>query len=263
MKPAQSTQKLNEYLLLSLVRGERCVLRVPGFTGPNIRQRLLTYARQSSLDRYRVIVNSESGQTVRDLGVLRVGTPYNLTYSGGSLDDYYVRAAVMRQALRDACAPDPDPICCLLHELNRFWPSGAALATFDGQEMNAGIIRVVRAEDSAVGASQPHFDCLPPFICPLIHQFAACIYLDTPTHGGELEIWDVPSKSAAEISEIDFRTDLRGMLPPSTFVPVANGDLIVFNSRRPHCVRPFAEGARISLHTFIGLTKLGQLVLWS
>ena len=125
------------------------------------------------------------------------------------------------------------------------------------------IIRVVLAEESMIGARQPHFDCLPHAICPLAQQFAACVYLNTLAHGGELEIWSVPPRTALEISGIDSGTDLRRMLPPSLLAPVSNGVLILFTARRPHCVRPFVEGERTSSHAFAGLTDAGRLVLWS
>ena len=97
--------RLDEVTLRALVYGETCVLRIPDFCPLPVRERLLSFTRQSRLEPYQAIAISEGRQTVKNLGVHRVGTPFNLTYSSGSLDDYYAKVSTMTQALRDACAP--------------------------------------------------------------------------------------------------------------------------------------------------------------
>ena len=86
-------RQLDACALQALLHNEICVLRVPEFCPPQVQARLLAFARQSQLEPYQAIAMNQGRQTVKHLGVHRLGSPYNLTYSGGSVVDYYAKAS--------------------------------------------------------------------------------------------------------------------------------------------------------------------------
>jgi hypothetical protein len=152
-------------------------------------------------------------------------------------------------------------------------------------------------------AAQPHYDSLPAEISHLANQFSANIYLSTPNYTdevaaagtsngdsdspwsvsgrraipaalqaampdtardhGELEMWDVPALPPHEIHETAPDFDWRAALPPSLLIRPRVGDLILINTRKPHAIRSFQSGDRISLQTFIGLHTDGRLSLFN
>lgn len=76
-------------------------------------------------------------------------------------------------------------------------------------------------------------------------QFSANIYLQMPPNlsaspvgeRGELELWNVPALSVDAILEADGDRDWRAELPESILVRPSNGDLVLFNTRKPHAIR--------------------------
>merc|ERR1719436_459860 len=95
-------------------------------------------------------------------------------------------------------------------------------------------------------------------------QFAANVYLDVPERGGELEIWDVEPLSCDAIVQLDQSKDIRSQLPTDSIkVRPVKGDLLLFNTRRPHAVCPFPNGTRTSMQTFIGCNDDKPLILWN
>jgi hypothetical protein len=125
--------------------------------------------------------------------------------------------------------------------------------------MMAGIVRVMKSENSHLSAKQPHFDALPTKYYTFDSQFAANIYMQTPEEGGCLELWDVDALKPGEHTPKDWRSKL----PPSIQIQAKMGDLILFNCRRPHAIGEFNGSQRISLQMFIGFSKGEPLLLWN
>src|SRR5262249_30115677 len=93
-------------------------------------------------------------------------------------------------------------------------------------------------------------------------QFSANIYLEVSDDGGEIELWDYPPLHPSEIAA-DSKSDWRAALPESFLVTPKRADLILFNTRRPHAVRSFDKGRRITIQCFIGFRKGEPLSLWN
>jgi hypothetical protein len=106
--------------------------------------------------------------------------------------------------------------------------------------------------------------------------FTANVYLRTPSTGGELDVFSVsPGKLDAMYlghylkhafdKQHRERTQqvLRARLPAPCTIVVARGDLVVFNSGRPHAVRGFPEGRRVTLQTFIDHGRSRPLTLFA
>jgi len=260
----RTRERLHSDDFSALIYGRIGALRVKDFCSTAIRKRLLDEISTQSSEPYTYWPGTGAGDQQVYLGVRRVGEPFNASYSGSAAarDRYYVEAERQAHELSAPFSTDAHPMVRLRQEIGTLWPGGVRPAAFEGREMSQQLVRIVTAEESHLGSQQPHFDCLPQRYAPLEAQFAACIYLEMPSAQGALELWPVPRYSHAQIGAIDPSCDLRAMWPdPHSIVPT-EGDLILFDTRRPHCVAGFTSGRRVSLHCFIGLTGEGGLVTW-
>ncbi len=201
-------------------------------------------------------------------GVDTVGASYNITYWKNPDSEEYARyydvAKTYHSNIRSACFPFLNPFDNFRLELDEVWPKRVGLANFDNHEkMIAGLARLVIAGKDVLVSKQPHCDSVPREKVNLKKQFAANIYLDVPNIGGELEIWDVPPLSLDEIERISPTEDLRSALPPSTTFKPEKGDLIIFNARKPHAIKSFLKGRRITLQGFLGFHEDDSISIWS
>jgi len=252
--------------LQALINGQVLALKIANFVEPDLCHKLAqwyqTHPRQQA---YTTEYYVEGNPIQVDQGVIRIGSPYNLTY-GKAKDDpiyenYYTDAAANTKERKDTCAPNLDPIEKLISQLNKIYVHGARIASFDDRPMFAGIGRITKAYAQLLEA-QPHCDALPQKFS-LDCQFGANFYFEAPKKGGELEVWDYPCLSLNEISTISPDQDLRSELGKSILIKPQKGDLIIISTRRPHAVRMFQEGKRISLNCFIGYRRSESLLLWS
>ncbi|TDB62552.1 2OG-Fe(II) oxygenase [Photorhabdus khanii] len=203
-----------------------------------------------------------------DYGVDRVGISYNTTFGkpkdSDSYKKYFENALSAIRNVRNFCAPMLAPFDKLRLELDEVWSPGASIANFEGKKMHVGIARVMkRPELSFMVEKQPHFDGLQQQSVNLLGQFSVNIYIKMPVNGGELELWDVPAIPITELIEDNAENDWRGTLPPSILIKPEQGDLIIINTRKPHAIRSFSDGCRISLQSFIGLSLNKHLMLWN
>jgi hypothetical protein len=108
------------------------------------------------------------------------------------IEDYFDRATRNIAELRNRCAPYSSPVDTLRCMFDEAWPAGAHLESLYGRKMYVGLSRVVK-----------------PGVCFLAHhdifakdapdsfqarsleaQFACNVYLNMPTEGGALQMWD-------------------------------------------------------------------------
>lgn len=257
---------LTKESLQALIDGKVIAIKIPNFVEPDLCHKLSdwyqTHPRQHT---YTTEYYVEGNPIQVDQGVIRIGSPYNLTY-GKATDDpiyekYYTDAPVNTKERKDACAPSLDPIAKLISQLNKIYVHGANIASFDDKPMFAGIGRITKPYAQLLEA-QPHFDALPQNF-GLDNQFGANFYFEVPEKGGELEVWDYPVLTSNELSTISPDKDWRSELGKPILIKPQKGDLIIISTRRPHAVRMFQEGKRISLNCFIGYKKGKALLLWS
>jgi hypothetical protein len=258
--------RLDAQSVQHLLTGQALAIRVPEYCSVEAQRAALSFVRSQPQQDYEY-VGAVQGKSVRiALGVKRIGTPFNSVYGPGASEEeraaYYRDAAPRIRALRFAMAPYLSPIDRLRVELDETWPQGANVGAFQGAKMFVGICRSTPAATSEAGTA-PHFDAPVPGIVALERQFAANAYLSVPDAGGELELWDVEPLTAEAIRAVDMTADLRKALPPPVTLKPRVRELIVFDTRRPHAVRGFTVGDRISLQCFIGVTPDRSLVLWN
>lgn len=196
-------------------------------------------------------------------GVDRLGYPFNLTYNSSPESEitahYYKEAARGICQLREYCMSAVTPIDKLRLELDERFELGATVAAFQGRKMLAGIVRISKEKLSNLSAEQPHFDALPTKFAHLNEQFAANIYLNVPNCGGELELWDTPPVEPLFQTPFDWRASL----PTSIKIKPSQGDLIIFNCRRPHAISSFRGTDRVTAQVFIGFQKNKPLQMWN
>jgi len=259
---------LSEEILTDLFENRICAVQVPQYASAEICSMLARYFHDNSqLEDYYHEVRKGNEVNFLQYGVQRLGVPYNTTYGKEKTSTewlrYYEETLPTIRAVRSVCSPNLSPIDQLRLELDELWPHGASVGNFDGKKMLVGIGRIMRPETSYLAAAQPHFDSLPQRVADLVSQFAANIYLEMPSVGGELEMWDIDPLSVDKIDNADSDANWREVLPESFLIKPKVGDLILFNTRRAHAIQQFSSGNRITLQCFIGMHKNRSISVWN
>ena len=253
--------RLDAKSLSAVAEGRLRAIRVPEFFDPGY----------SQLTADRLIRSKDFGHYVNARDIGRVGMAYFESAKNPELRArYYANATAWIGRIREACWPHPSPMDLLRLTLEETWPAGATLENVDGRTMFVGLARVF---ESGAGAL-PHQDVLSRDADPgcgratsLTAQLAANVYLRPSDAGGELEVW-LRQPTAEEFDAIrlgdSYGAD-RGLIgEPDVVLAPATGDLIVFNSRNLHAVRPAAGGPRVTLSCFLGYRGPAHpLTYWS
>ncbi|MFN8769891.1 MAG: 2OG-Fe(II) oxygenase [Neisseriaceae bacterium] len=259
---------LDQESISSLLNDKIIAIRIPQYSSPDICEQiakgLFKYTTKFECYHHE-LKNGEDIEYV-DYGVDRFGVSFNTTYNGDKehREKYYLNAIENIRLIRSILPNQLSPFDRFRLEIDEIWLFGVGLANFEGRKMFAGVPRIMTRPDKTERiAVQPHIDYLPCKYGQLLAQFAVNIYMQVPQNGGELELWDIPALNETQVANLKNIKDWRKILPTSTLIKPTVGELIIFNSRRPHAVHQFTKGARISLQSFIGLTQSKQLLLWS
>ncbi|KAB8031857.1 2OG-Fe(II) oxygenase [Fluviispira multicolorata] len=260
---------LDENSLNKLFSGEALAIHIKKYADKEISNKLTNYFIQHpKLECHPHDLKKEDKTVLVDYGVDRVGVSYNTTFGQAKESEnykkYFEGALPAIREVRNTCAPYLAPFDKFRLELDEMWSPGASIANFEGRKMHAGIARVMkRPELSYSVEKQPHFDGLQQKEVKLIGQYSVNIYIYMPEIGGELELWDVPAIPIENLIEDSSECDWRGILPISTIIRPEQGDLIMFNTRKPHAIRSFSASYRVTLQSFIGVLPNKHLMLWN
>ncbi|MBA3662319.1 MAG: 2OG-Fe(II) oxygenase [Gammaproteobacteria bacterium] len=244
-------------------------IRIPNYIEPALCDKLSQWFIQADhLERYPHDIMINDHINYIDCGVDRLGVSYNVTFgkteNSAEHKRYYATALTTIQEIRKACQGRPSPIDKLRLELDENWAHGANIASFNKKNMTLGIGRVMnRPEKSHMSELLPHIDLLPPNVFEIIAQYSANVYLSLPALGGELELWDIPPIPIHEASTMQSDYDWRAKHSDSILIKPTKGELILINTRRPHAIRAFSAGNRVSQQCFIGVKQDRSMVLWS
>ncbi|GFR27639.1 fe2OG dioxygenase domain-containing protein [Trichonephila clavata] len=260
-------EELTADVLHDLFNDNICVLRIKSYVPQTVCQKLDSFLREKGSDPYTHEIRKNGKVDLLYFGVNRYGYPLNSIYkddTGENLKKYLAEALPTMRSIRKAAAPFLSPIDKFRVELDEAWPKKANVATFKGQKTFCGIGRIMPTSLSELSETQPHFDAVPTACFPDIYkQFTANFYLNVPEEGGELEIWNVPPLDINNIENFTIPENWRELLPTSIKVKPEPGDLVLFNTRRPHAITKFGgPNPRTSIQTFIGYTKDSEVFLW-
>jgi hypothetical protein len=195
-----------------------------------------------------------------------LGVPLQVAERGvESLRAYFAQAVGSIRRLRSLFAPHLSPVDRLRLELDECWPHGAHLADADGQKLAVGILRVMHAAHLLGGVARElgacHIDDLALSDTP--RHLSANVYLRVPDDGGALAIWNlrpdaknIGNRFYRLISGAAFKEGVQEIIheiigPPNHVIKPEVGDLLLFDSARPHAVQGFSAGSRVTIQSFV------------
>jgi hypothetical protein len=244
--------------LLALCRGDTLAIRIRGFASPSV----IRCAEQ------RLLAHPERGALGHATEFTRLGIAYAEIRSDEVRSAYHQHALANIQRVRTLFGDLASPIDRLRTLLDDVWPDGARLLSVDGRKCFVGVCRYLTPGIDL----EPHIDSLewtlPKDIAwTLRYQLSANIYLQVPSHGGELELWNVapdPSEYASLQGDRHYGISREKMSAPDAIVKPDSGDLIFLNPRFVHAVRPVLDKDRVTLSAFVGvMSETEPLVYWS
>lgn len=269
MSRIKTVDHITHDILTQMFNQDLLAIRVPNYIEPTLCDELSRwFIEAKDLECYHHDVTVDGNISYLDCGVDRLGVSYNITFgkdkNSAEYQRYYDAALSTIHEIRNACHGRLSPIDKFRLEIDENWTYGARIASFDKKNMTLGIGRVMkRPEKSYMTEIQPHIDLLPPNISDITEQYSMNIYLSLPTFGGELELWDVPPIPTNETLLMSSDYNWRSEYPDSILITPTKGELILINTRRPHAIRAFSSGDRVTQQCFVGLKEDHSIVLWS
>jgi L-gamma-glutamyl-L-propargylglycine hydroxylase len=177
--------------------------------------------------------------------------------------EYWTAVSEAHEALREF--PEVARLLATSRELLAAnWRGEVVVASHGGRAMLAGIVREINA------GTQIHDDDIVREYsadllgCELTAQLAFNVYLSVPPRGGDLVIWRRRWRHEDERSRVGYGYH-EEVVSGEHHVVIAPtpGEAVLFDSRHYHVVRPVFDGRRVSFGFFVGLTRTGDLLLWS
>lgn len=246
----------------SLLNNDILAIRIPGFA----ESKLCDIWTQKLLDanKFQRYLNAP------DVGITKVGMALFETQSNHALlETYFNEAKHTGTELNTIFDPFPNPLHWIQSQVREIWPNGVNVGVLNGKKMCPGIVRWIE-EDNPIGLP-PHQDLLyndlPEDVnpIPLKAQLAANLYIQAPTIGGELELWD-PDLSFFSKDIYTGHHDFidRDALPNPAEIKPQKGELILFRSDAIHAVKSIQAGYRITASCFLGFTNKDEpICYWS
>jgi hypothetical protein len=270
------SQDLNQQLLTSLFNNELSAIHIKKFVSEDVCNKLIENLK-----------NNFSDTKWEDTDMFQgYGLPVNRMF-GPTVDDsinYFKQVIPTIRKIRNICN-GVSPVDKLRLELDELWTNGCRIGTINpfNRKMFVGLTRLMTPKGLVGNATRLngliHIDTSLHTENSEESLFSTNIYVDSPNEGGELCIWNV-TRSQEYSAEFDYLNKLldsafskkyreeiqeilQKILPKPIVIKPEKGDLIILNSGRPHAVRGFEEGVRISMQTFISYQKDKVLQLFS
>jgi hypothetical protein len=274
----RTASELSGDVLRDLFENRCCAVRIPNYVSGAASKDITEWILgECELAKW----GAESNGKVETDMYYGIGLPINATkWSKASCRQYFEQVLPAIRKLRGVNR-DLNPVDKLRLELDELWPHGAHIDSIAGRKRMVGMGRVMRPEGLVDGTQANgiiHVDDWP-LLTNVKGTFSANTYLKVPSDGGKLCIWSITPTLRDCFSSATFFIMLRDvfrangaekerqkvlleLLPPPLVIKPMEGELIIFNSARPHAVTGFGEGCRVTLHTFISYQMGMPLALY-
>lgn len=246
---------------MQLISGEHLIIHIPNFYSEKKCSDAVSRIKElDTKDVYEVTENIAP--------IFKIGKAVFDYAKSQDLTDYYAQIKSVNDDL-DFIFQSDNPIKSVFNIFNSLWENGACVDSFEkNKDLYYGLIRIFKP-DSFILPHQDmtHWD-ISKFEKPknIINQLSCNVYLDCPDDGGELRLYDFSfhDKNSYDSNKLEnsYGLNVDGIQELTSFSSVRpkKGDLILFNSRFIHEVKPFhnKEDLRISASCFInfyGKTK--------
>ncbi|MES2527807.1 MAG: hypothetical protein V4598_12005 [Bdellovibrionota bacterium] len=234
--------------LQDLIHGKHCAIHVPGYFS----------GHSAQIAAEKILSSSPSQTNFYDISYLMVNPKKLAMKEENSREEYYTGSFRKNRELNELFSPGPSPIDKLMIELDRVWNAGAQILKDEGRLNIAASVRYMSPETFIRGipGGYKHIDA--PLL-PNQKVFSACLYLKVPSPGGNLKIWDIqrernpghPALKYCNSTEPEIQNALDEIFPEPLTLNVSAGDLVIFDTGRPHVVTPFETGERLCLQSFL------------
>jgi len=273
------TNKLTPELLKDFFENKVLAIHMPGFCPPEIAEHTANNILKKQLHNWN-IRDAKTGYKESDVEVF--GTPFtDAIRSDSAWNSYFSGAKKLADELHELSAPYQYPLDKFRNEMDELWPEGFTVKTYKGAKMVPGLVRVMHDKPVAQSAEASlgcHVDDTP-IISPNHGKFSVNIYLKPAKQGGNLFVWNSKISSLKEFfsrwyliknfflesnyQNEELQKGFQSMLPEPFEIKVAQGDLVLINTGRPHAVSGYSGGPRVSIQAFITYEKGKALQVWA
>ena len=177
------------------------------------------------------------------------------------INSYLESSSHFMQELIKAFDSETTPLHQFIQELEESYGHALPVEDFQGKPGLPAIVRHMAPEtsigDDVFEEGVCHIDSVPEEKILSVNM-----YLNVPSEGGELKIWDLSLKERNlqnslyrlmmnHAFDAGYRDKIQPFLANPAIIKMDPGDLIIFDTSRPHAVRGFKSGPRVSLQTFL------------
>lgn len=262
IRTIESDKKLDTDELLPLLSANKiAALKIPNFLSTQDLDIVVKNINKQDVSWY---TNAEHKQG-------RIGISATEYYSKQNGKDLYFSLVPECSRVRESLFSGAlDPIQKIIEVFSK--DRGVSIAhepSVGGTSYFSGLIRAMGAKSTLHFDYAPHQ--LPGWeVAESEEQFGLVLYLQMPSSGGELIVYNHPWKLEDDVYNEDilekgpkgFNPEFLQSEKPTRISPIA-GDLIIFRTRNFHQIEEIAQGQkRLTFNTFLSLKK-EALYLWS
>jgi hypothetical protein len=216
------------------------------------------------------IISKQKRSHDRLKGVFIVGNTFYQAFQGGNMADEYFSSSNDFAIWLRKCSSGLSPLDVVMGLFSMINEKGVSKAYLsDKREMPQGIFRMYPADYNP--EILPHQDVLQWYIDDsvaqnLLGQIGWNIYLDIPSSGGELVLYDkhLDKEEYDSLSKGDYGIPWDKVEYRNIFVSPRIGDLILIDSTRLHAIKKVSgTGDRVTLSGFLGYDNNKTLISWA